>query len=271
MSQSVLFFDSGVGGLSVLAEVRQLCPQLELRYLMDDAQFPYGLKPDDALQKRVVEVCQQAVSAFAPDLLVIACNTASTLTLPQLRQTIDIPIVGVVPAIKPAAALANGGHIGLLATPATVDRLYIKDLIQDFAEHCQVVRFGSSQLVQWAEDHLLNDQPLTELKDHLQPWFNDYPAMSHVVLGCTHFPLLKQQLRQHWPAISWIDSGEAIARRVASLLQQPLTAPSQISGQSAAPHAGMHLHWTSSQPHQPGAERFLRQLGKLQDVRSLPC
>lgn len=273
MTQSVLFFDSGVGGLSVLAEVRQLCPQLELRYLMDDAEFPYGLKPDDTLQQRVVQVCQQAVTAFSPDLLVIACNTASTLALPQLRQQINIPIVGVVPAIKPAAELAKGGHIGLLATPATVDRLYIQDLIQDFAEHCNVDRFGSSQLVQWAEDYLLDGKPLSQLKDHLQPWFNDYPAMSHVVLGCTHFPLLKQQLSQHWPHISWIDSGEAIARRVASLLHlsPAATSRSQVSEQPALSDAGIHLHWTSSQSHQPGAERFLRQLGKLQDVGSLPC
>lgn len=270
MAHSVLFFDSGVGGLSVLAQVHKLCPQLELRYLMDDAEFPYGLKPDDTLQKRVSEVCQQAVSAFSPDLLVIACNTASTLALPLLRQQIDIPIVGVVPAIKPAAKMAQGGQIGLLATPATVDRLYIQDLIQDFAEHSQVNRLGSSQLVQWAEDYLLDDKPLPRLKGHLQAWFNDHPAMSHVVLGCTHFPLLKQQLSQHWPDISWIDSGEAIARRVASLLNLPPIARTSLP-ETLLPRAATHLHWTSSRPNQPGAERFLQQLGELSEIGSLPC
>jgi len=253
MTQSVLFFDSGVGGLSVLAEVRQRCPQLNLRYLMDDAEFPYGIKPDKALSQRVLQVCSTAVDTFSPDLLVIACNTASTLTLPLLRQTLRIPVVGVVPAIKPAAELANGGHIGLLATPATVDRLYIEDLIQDFAEHCHVDRFGSSLLVEWAEQYLNDGLPSDGLKAHLQPWFSDFPQMNHVVLGCTHFPLLKPQLQQLWPDMHWIDSGEAIARRVESLLQ---TAAQNTSGK-------LSLHWTSNCPAPAGASRFLQNLGQL--------
>ena len=258
MAQSVLFFDSGVGGLSVLAEVRQRCPQLNLRYLMDDAEFPYGVKPDDALSQRVLAVCCQAVAEFSPDLLVIACNTASTLALPLLRQQLDIPVVGVVPAIKPAAELAKGGHIGLLATPATVDRLYIEDLIQDFAEHCQVDRFGSRQLVEWAEQYLIDGADIAELKSHLQPWFSDYPQMTHVVLGCTHFPLLKAQLSGLWPNIHWIDSGEAIARRVEFLL-------SPTPGDEGT----LSLHWTSVKTTQAGAQRFLQQVGNISEQHSL--
>lgn len=258
MTQSVLFFDSGVGGLSVLEQVRLQSPQLNLHYLMDDAAFPYGVKHDDELSNRVLTVCLAAVNQWQPDLLVIACNTASTLTLPLLRQQLTIPVVGVVPAIKPAAQLAGNGQIGLLATPATVTRLYISDLIQDFADHCRVERFGSTELVCWAEHYLHTGVVPDNLYDHLNPWFQQHPQMSHVVLGCTHFPLLKPLMQQLWPAIHWIDSGAAIARRVATLL----TPQTDGTGQLA-------LHWTSDRPAPAGASRFLQRLGPLSDSRPL--
>ena len=270
MTQSVLFFDSGVGGLSVLQQVRLHSQPLNLRYVMDDAAFPYGTKSDDELAHRVLQVCLNAVNQLTPDVLVIACNTASTLTLPALRQILDIPVVGVVPAIKPAAKLAQQGHIGLLATPATVERLYINDLIQDFAEHCKVDRFGSSELVYWAEDFLLNGDPVTGLKDHLQPWFDQFPQMSHVVLGCTHFPLLKPQLHQHWPHIHWIDSGEAIARRVAVVLEQEQEQGQLSTTQyNSGPLGSISLHWTSEQKQQIAAQQFLQQLGDLTEASQL--
>lgn len=274
MTQSVLFFDSGVGGLSVLQQVRLHSPHLNLRYVMDDAAFPYGTKSDDVLTQRVQQVCFSAVQQCSPDILVIACNTASTLALPALRQALDIPVVGVVPAIKPAAQLAQRGHIGLLATPATVERLYINDLIQDFAEHCNVDRLGSSELVQWAEDYLASGQPVPQLQAHLQPWFERCPEMTHVVLGCTHFPLLKPQLQQLWPDIHWIDSGEAIARRVASLLHQSRKLQkSESEKHSPEAHSGrdgeLSLHWTSANLSQPAAQRFLLELGELTEATQL--
>lgn len=259
MTHSVLFFDSGVGGLSVLEQVHQRCSPFNLRYVMDDAAFPYGTKTDEALSQRVLQVCQQAVQQFSPDLLVIACNTASTLTLPLLRQCLTIPVIGVVPAIKPAAQQTLSGHIGLLATPATVERLYIEDLIQDFAGHCTVSRLGSRELVEWAEQLLRDGIINPALRSHLQPWFDSNPKMSHVVLGCTHFPLLKPHFETLWPHIHWIDSGEAIARRVSELMP----ANHNSSARTLA------LHWTSAASEQPGAERFLRRLGSLGECRPM--
>ncbi|UXD87767.1 glutamate racemase [Thalassolituus hydrocarboniclasticus] len=262
MKPSVLIFDSGVGGLSILSEVRQLLPHLSLHYLMDNEAFPYGLKTDEELIPRVLQVCITAVQELQPDLLIIACNTASTLTLPQLRQQLDIPVVGVVPAIKVAAALAAeqadnsaaGCHIGLLATPATINRAYTDDLIREFAGHCSVRRFGSKELVQWAEDWISEQRQPQGLFAHLDVWLKQPEALSHVVLGCTHFPLLKTQLQQLWPEVCWVDSGAAIARRVASLLP---------SAGEESPQGTLQCFWTDRSTRPDGAIHYLEALGEL--------
>jgi glutamate racemase len=214
----VLVFDSGVGGLSVAAEIRRRLPGLPLQYLMDREGFPYGNKDDTTLIERVVRVCSNVVAAQQPRMLVVACNTASTLTLPALRATLDIPVVGVVPALKVAAAASATGRIGLLATPATVNRSYTDQLIRDFAAGCEVRRLGSGELVQWAEDWVACGREPDGLFDHLNDWLSQPEPLSHVVLGCTHFPLLRPMLERLWPGIGWVDSGEAIARRVEQLL-----------------------------------------------------
>ena len=267
MNPSVLVFDSGVGGLSVLQQIRKRSPGLTLNYLMDSAAFPYGIKRDEVLVKRVLDVCQAAVDELSPGVLVIACNTASTLALPALREVLNIPVVGVVPAIKTAASHCSSGHIGLLATPATVNRSYTDDLIRDFAGHCQVSRFGSSELVRWAEEWLLNDEPSAQrqaqLREHLKSWIehnsNTVPTMSHVVLGCTHFPLLREQLEQLWPHIHWVDSGEAIARRVASLLP----GSEELSSKGA-----LNCYWTDRHQVPQGAINYL---SALSDVINQGC
>lgn len=260
MNPSVLIFDSGVGGLSVLQEIRQRLPGAELHYLMDNAFFPYGIKPDDVLIQRIVNVCSQAVSELNPDMLVVACNTASTLALHHLRTVLPIPVVGTVPAIKVAAGQTSSGHIGLLATPATVNRPYTDQLIDDFAGHCQVHRFGSANLVQWAEDFLQTGTITPALKSHLAPWIDANPAMEHVVLGCTHFPLLRAELEEYWPHIRWIDSGSAIARRVESLL----------GGRGLEGFPGpLHCYWTGAEAGAAGALRFLSALGNLAASRQL--
>ena len=274
MKPSVLIFDSGVGGLSILSEVRQLLPHLSLHYLMDNEAFPYGLKTDEELIPRVLQVCTSAVRELKPDLLIIACNTASTLTLPQLRQQLDIPVVGVVPAIKVAAALAAeqaaeqtdntaaGCHIGLLATPATVNRTYTDDLIRNFAGHCNVRRFGSKELVQWAEDWITHQQPPQDLFTHLDQWLTQPEPLTHVVLGCTHFPLLKAQLQQLWPNVCWVDSGAAIARRVADLLP---------AGTAADGNGFLQCFWTDVAKEPGGAIRYLEALGQLSRCAVLPA
>ena len=220
-----LLFDSGVGGLSILQALQEHCPALSMYYLADNAAYPYGTKNDSQLQQRIVQVCQKAVEHCQPDILIIACNTASTLALDSLRSVLTIPVVGVVPAIKVAAEHArqaqHQGHraeVGLLATQATVNRRYIDDLCDNFAHDIKVNRFGSHQLVELAERFVQGQVIQPELFNHLQPWIEQNADMRYIVLGCTHFPLLRPELERNWPHISWIDSGEAIARRVMALL-----------------------------------------------------
>ncbi len=225
----VLVFDSGVGGLSVAREVFLLHPQCQLHYLADNAYFPYGLKPDELLTQRIIHVLSQAIAQLQPHLVVVACNTASTLALTALRQRFDLPFVGVVPAIKPAAGLTQTGTIGLLATPATIARPYTQQLIADFAPNATVLRYGSSRLVTLAEAFLagqtLNREALqAELNGLLQQPGGE--AMDPLVLACTHFPLLKAQLMAISPRpLHWVDSGQAVAKRVGSYLPQSAASP----------------------------------------------
>lgn len=250
-SSPVLVFDSGVGGLSVAAEIRRRLPGLPLHYLMDSAGFPYGNKDDATLIERVVKVCGEGVTERQPRMLVVACNTASTLVLPALRAALDIPVIGVVPALKVAAQASPDGDIGLLATPATVNRPYTDNLIGEFAAGCRVRRLGSTELVQWAEDWVGLGREPEALFDHLDSWLMQPGPVSHVVLGCTHFPLLRPMLERLWPGITWVDSGEAIARRVEQLLGNDI--PEQGN-------AAVKLFWTGEQPPGEGVQRYIAAL-----------
>jgi glutamate racemase len=214
----ILVFDSGVGGLTILEAIAEALPGAPLVYACDNAAFPYGPKPEDELVDRVHDVLDALVRDFAPRLMVVACNTASTVALPRLRSHYTLPIVGVVPAIKPAARLSKNRVIGLLATPGTVRRPYTDQLIAEFAADCTVVRVGSSELVLAAEQklrgHAIDAAPLRSL---LAPILE--AGADTVVLGCTHFPLLRAELELAAArALNWVDSGEAIARRVRDLL-----------------------------------------------------
>lgn len=227
---SILVFDSGVGGLSIAHEIQQCLPGVPLVYASDNAFFPYGTKGEVELINRVDLVIRALLQQFPVDILVIACNTASTLALPHLRSQLDLPIVGVVPAIKPAASASKTGVIGLLATPATVARPYTHELIREYAPHCEVISIGSSELVHLAEQKLRGE---VLDKNLIKGIINDLlrkegaEGMDTLVLACTHFPLLKEELAQQLPAhIQMIDSGEAIARRVAFLLKDKPPGPS---------------------------------------------
>ena len=219
----ILVFDSGVGGLSIIGEIRKLLPYCPLIYASDNAAFPYGTKSEAVLVERVDAVLHRILQRYPADIVVIACNSASTLALPRIRSRFEQPVVGVVPAIKPAAALSQNRTIGLLATPGTVARQYTRDLIGEFAPACRVVTVGSSELVQLAEDHLRGLTVDSEaVRPIIAPLFDtgQGPAPDVIVLACTHFPLLRDQLTAAAPApAAWIDSGEAIARRVDQLLQ----------------------------------------------------
>ena len=216
----VLVFDSGVGGLSVAARVHRHLPGLEIVYLADNEGFPYGDKPEAVVTDRCCTLIARALELYPPDVIVVACNTASTVVLPHLRAMTPVPVVGVVPAIKPAAAKTVNRRMGVLATPATVRRPYLDRLIEEFAGDCKVERIGHPGLVRWAEDLVSGKAlPLAELQAALKP-FRD-AEVDTVVLGCTHYPLLLEHLKQSLPSVCfWVDSGEAIARRVAWLLGQ---------------------------------------------------
>ena len=219
---TILAADSGLGGLTVVAEIRKALPRARLAYLCDNAFFPYGTRPDPDLLAHFLTVMDQAIERVQPDLIVTACNTISTICLPQLRAATSIPVVGVVPAVKPAAQQSRCKVIGLLATPATVDRPYTDDLIRRFAADCAVLKIGSAELVEMAESKLLGhavDRGM--LRRILAPFF-DRPAEEQpdvIVLACTHFPLLRDELQETSPAgVTWIDSGAAVARRVVEVL-----------------------------------------------------
>ncbi|NYS32159.1 MULTISPECIES: glutamate racemase [Pantoea] len=218
---TVLVFDSGVGGLSVYDEVRQLLPDLHYLYAFDNAGFPYGEKSETFIVERVVAIVEAITQRYPLSLVIIACNTASTVSLPALRERFAFPVVGVVPAIKPAARLTRNGVVGLLATRATVRRPYTHELVAQFAGSCNIEMLGSAELVELAEAKLHGAEvALDEVRRIVQPWLRMAEPPDTVVLGCTHFPLLREELQQVLPeGTRLIDSGAAIARRTVWLLE----------------------------------------------------
>lgn len=239
----ILIFDSGVGGLSVAGCIRRQLPGAHLSYLADNACFPYGDQPEELVSARCVSLVQQARLHKPVDVIVIACNTASTVVLPHLRAVIDIPVVGVVPAIKPAARLSDNGRIGLLATPATVKRVYLEQLVIDFAADCVIERVGHPDLVRWIEAWVAGvPLPESRLRSALEPF--RLADVDTVVLGCTHYPLILDTLKALLPTVRhWIDSGEAIARQTAHLLAQR----GFDSGNDTHSGAGLQTVWFTGQ------------------------
>lgn len=219
---TILAFDSGLGGLTVLREVMRQRPDADIVYAADDAAFPYGLLDEKALVERVLAVMERLVDRFHPDLVVIACNTASTLVLPALRARFAIPFVGTVPAVKPAAERTRSGLISVLATPGTVARDYTHDLIERYAAGCEVTLVGATGLAGLAEA-ALKGAPVddAQIAAEIAPCFVDRDGRRTdvVTLACTHYPLLLPRLQRlaPWP-VDWIDPAPAIARRTAELL-----------------------------------------------------
>ena len=218
-----LIFDSGIGGLSVAAHIRGLLPDLSLVYVADDEFRPYGNKTEAQLNARLPQLLATLEVMCTPDVIVIACNTASTTALPGIRAAVKAPVVGVVPAIKPAAATSKSKSIAVLGTPGTVRRDYVDGLIRDFASDCRVILQGSTALVEMAEQKLSGGAVSpADIKAQLAPIF-DAPGggeVDAIVLACTHFPLLVPELSAAAPrTINWVDSGSAIARRVQSLVK----------------------------------------------------
>ncbi|HYC65969.1 MAG TPA: glutamate racemase, partial [Reyranellaceae bacterium] len=216
----LLFFDSGVGGLSVLGPTRALLPTASIVYVADNAGFPYGARSEADIAVRVPALLRPAVERFRPRLVVIACNTASTIALDHARAALDLPIVGTVPAIKPASEMSKSRVIGVLGTQATVRQPYVDDLAARFAADCTVIRHGSPELVELAEAKLAGAAVSVDaVRAAAQPMF-DAPRgadIDVVVLACTHFPLLDQELQAAFPGVALVDGGPGIARRIAYL------------------------------------------------------
>ncbi len=220
-SAPLLLFDSGVGGLSVLRKVRAARPEAPVIYVADNAGLPYGDKTEAQIAARVSGLLGRLTERLRPRLVCIACNTASTIALASVREVLEVPIVGTVPAIKPAAAMTKTGVIGLLGTEATIRQSYVDRLEAEFAADKRLLRHAAPELVAAAEAKLRGDtvdaavfaraaQSLRAKADGAQ--------IDTVVLACTHFPLVQAELAQAFgPGVAFVDGSDGIARRIAHL------------------------------------------------------
>ena len=252
---TILVFDSGLGGLTVFREVAKARPDARYVYVADDAFFPYGAQPEAALVERLVALMGELIAGHRPDLIVIACNTASTLVLPHLRQRYAEPFVGTVPAIKPACAGSVTRRVSVLGTLATVSREYTRKLIESFANGVDVTLVGSARLASLAEAEL-RGEPVADadVAAELAPCFIDEAGRrtDTIVLACTHFPLLLRSLERlsPWP-VGFIDPAPAIARRVVDLIGPPASA-----GAAAA-----QIRFTSQRPPPTPLRKALARFG----------
>lgn len=219
MKPTILLYDSGMGGLTVYDEIRKVLPDAHYLYCFDNAFFPYSEKSEAVLIERAVKIVQKIAEKQPLDMVVVACNTASTVVLPALREHFVFPIVGTVPAIKPAAAISETKTIGLLATKGTVARPYVSELIEKYAQDCVVEKIGTTDLVEIVEEKQRTGQvDMVRLEKVVESW-RDHPTLDTVILGCTHFPLVKGELQQLLPNVKYfVDPGIGIAKRVLSLL-----------------------------------------------------
>ena len=221
-TRPILFFDSGVGGLSVLAPTRALLPRAPFVYVADSAGFPYGTE-DRGRKSRggVPALLGRLAERYRPRLIVIACNTASTIALAAVRSALDLPVVGTVPAIKPAAEQSRTRVIGVLGTDATVRQPDVDDLAGRFASDCVVLRHGSAELVALAEARLRGDTAPRERYAAILSGLFDQPGgerIDVIVNACTHFPLVVDELAAAAPhPVAFVDGSAGIARRVAHL------------------------------------------------------
>lgn len=220
-ARPVLFFDSGVGGLSVLAAARALLPRMPVIYAADSAGFPYGTRTEAEIAARVPALLGRLAERYRPRLIVIACNTASTIALAAVRAALDLPIVGTVPAIKPAAEASVTRAIGVLGTDATVRQAYVDNLAAQFAADCLVLRHGSADLVAAAEAKLHGEAVDPARFAAALGGLLDQPGgdrIDTVVLACTHFPLVEAELAAAAPRpLTFVDGSAGIARRIAHL------------------------------------------------------
>lgn len=254
---TILIFDSGLGGLTVFREVAKAKPDARYVYVADDAFFPYNNRGEDELIARVTALMGELIETHRPALVVIACNTASTIVLPNLRAAYSVPFVGTVPAIKPACAASVSKRVTVLGTAATVNREYTRALIRDFANGSDVALVGSARLAEFAEAEL-HGMPVDDalIAQEIAPCFVDAGGRrtDTVVLACTHYPLLLERLERlaPWP-VTFIDPAPAIARRVVDL-SGPMA-----GGDAPSP---ARIIFTSGQPPSARLGTTLARFGK---------
>ncbi|WP_373777241.1 glutamate racemase [Glaesserella sp.] len=219
MKPTILLYDSGMGGLTIYDAIRASLPNAHYLYCFDNAYFPYSEKSEAVLIERAVKIVQKIAENYPLNMVVVACNTASTVVLPALREKFSIPVVGTVPAIKPAAKVSQTKTIGLLATKGTVARPYVADLIHKYADDCVVEKIGTTDLVEIVEEKQQTGiVDMRRLQKVVEPWLN-YPTLDTVIFGCTHFPLVKEELQQLLPQVKFfVDPSAGIAKRVVALL-----------------------------------------------------
>ena len=258
---AVLVVDSGVGGLTVLREVRTVMPTQQIIYVGDDAGFPYGGWSEEALVERLVGLFKHYLSLHDISLAVVACNTASTLIMPTLRETFDIPFVGTAPAIKPAAERTQSGLVSVLATPGTLSRRYTKGLIEQFARDVEMNLVASSSLAEIAEKYMQHREIDTDaLWQEIKPCFVQWGGIQTdiLVLGCTHYPFLVNEMRKlaPWP-VDWIDPAEAIAIHALNVLND--TYPSAASDEAC--NTEVDIAYLTSNRVNSAAQRLLHGFG----------
>ena len=229
IQETILVFDSGLGGLTVYRDIVKVRPNADFIYVADDAGFPYGAMDEEKLVARLVALFGELIATHRPDLIVIACNTASTIALPALRKNFQVPFVGTVPAIKPACAASASKLVSVLGTQATVAREYTRALIRDYANGADVTLVGSGALAPLAEAKLRGEHVEdTAIARELAPCFVEIAGRrtDTVVLACTHYPLLLDELSalSPWP-VAFIDPAPAIARRAVELVGPAWCAP----------------------------------------------
>lgn len=226
MKSTILLYDSGMGGLTIFDAIRHELPNAHYLYCFDNACFPYSEKSEEVLIERAVMIVQKIAAKYPLDMVVVACNTASTVVLPALRATFTFPIVGTVPAIKPAAQISQTKTIGLLATKGTVHRPYVDELAEKYAQNCTIEKIGSTDLVELVEEkQRTGTADMVRLQKIIEPW-QTHPTLDTVILGCTHFPLVKSELQQLLPNVKFfVDPNNGIAHRVLDLLSHQTFSP----------------------------------------------
>jgi len=244
-NQPIGVFDSGVGGLSILRELQKILPHENFVFLADQAHVPYGEKNKKELNSLVDRITKYFVREHGIKFMVVACNTATCYTIDSLREKYSFPIIGTVPAIKPASEQTKTKVIAVMSTPATSKSRMLADLIKNYSKDVTVINIGCYNLENVVEKGKVRSPQVKKLLSRfLDPLQGE--KVDHIVLGCTHYPFLKSEIKKVvGEKITLIDSGEAIARYTRELLaKKALQNTSRMSGKTQYVTTGNALQFS---------------------------